>query len=236
MSVGTADLIGYLAGGVSYQRPSEAAMSIKTSLPQVIRRIARQTMLGIGVFAALAFSSPDVRLTVPDESPSGPYYARLERGLVHATDEWVAIAFYRDPACVPASFNLLNFFDFGNIPNIFGCALTVHGFELWKNGPQVDIAPIASKLRGNGAVPIWFVSRSDFARALPGITKTELLGMPSLLQGWATFFDETLHPDGGAEQSMLHIVADGTVPDGRSFQYEAVEAAGILQEVRIEFR
>jgi len=137
---------------------------------------------------------------------------------------------------VRAGFNLLNFFDFANIPAIFDCPLTVHGFELWKNGPQTDPAPMESKLRGNGAVPVWFVSLSDFDQALPGITKTELLGMPSLMQGSATFFDETLRPTGGADHPLLHIAADGTLPDGRSFQYEAVEADGILRQVRIEFR
>ncbi len=83
---------------------------------------------------------------------------------------------------------------------------------------------------------MWFVSLGDFNAALPGITVTELLNMPSLLQGTATFFDETLQPYGVAKQSMLHITAYGTVPDRRSFQYEAVEASGTLQVVRIEFK
>ena len=32
-----------------------------------------------------------VRLRVPEESLSGPFYARIERGLVLRTDEWVAM-------------------------------------------------------------------------------------------------------------------------------------------------
>jgi hypothetical protein len=35
---------------------------------------------------------------------------------------------------------------------------------------------------------------------------------------------------------MLEIVAHGTLPDGRSFQYRATEAAGVLREVAIEIR
>lgn len=202
----------------------------------VRRVVVRGVVLSVALMATSGFRQPQVRLVVPEESSGGPYYARLERGLVHATDDWVAVAFYRNPSCVPATFNLLNFFDFGNIPGIFSCALTVHGFEIWDNGPQSDPAPTHSKLRGNGAVPVWFVSRSDFTAALPGITKTELLNMPSLLQGTATFFDEILQPDGGANQPMLHITSHGLLPDGRSFQYEAVEAAGVLQGVRIQFR
>lgn len=176
-----------------------------------------------------------VRLLVPEQSPSGPFYARIERGLVLQTDEWVAIAFYRDPACVPASFNLLNFFHFANIPAVFFCPLTVHGFEVWRD-PANDDGPRQSKLRGNGAVPVWFVSVEDYQAALPGLTMTELLSMPSLMQGVATDFEETLHPLGIAQQSMLQIVATGDLPDGRTFQFVAVEAAAELRHVRIEFR
>jgi hypothetical protein len=176
-----------------------------------------------------------VRLLVPEQSLSGPFYARIERGLVLQTDEWVAIAFYRDPACVPSSFNLLNFFDFGNIPAVFLCPLTVHGFEVWSD-PATDAGPRQSKLRGNGAVPVWFVSVEDYQAALPGLTMTELLSMPSLIQGVATDYEETLHPLGIARQSMLQIVATGQLPDGRTFHFVAVEAAAELRHVRIEFR
>jgi hypothetical protein len=176
-----------------------------------------------------------VRLLVPEQSLSGPFYARIERGLVLQTDEWVAIAFYRDPGCVPASFDLLDFFDVTNIPAVFFCPLTVHGFEVWSD-PANDDGPRQSKLRGNGAVPVWFVSGEDYREALPGLTMTELLAMPSLIQGVATDFEETLHPLGIAEQSMLQIVAAGSLPDGRTFQFEAVEAAAELRHVRIEFR
>jgi hypothetical protein len=202
------------------------------------RGIECAIVLAIIVLATQASETAraNIRLVVPEESASGPFYARLERGLVHQTEEWVAIAFYRNPGCVPAGFNLLNLFDFGNIPAIFACPLTVHGFEIWANGPQSDPAPLQSKLRGNGAVPIWFVSVADFNQALPGITKAELEGMPSLMQGSASFFDETLHPTGGAQQSILKIVAYGLLPDGRSFQYQATEAAGEMRGVRIEFR
>lgn len=209
-------------------------------MSRVNKRAFKQIVLG---FAALSFAlvaaggfvRPQVRLLVPDDSPSGPFYARLERGFVHATDEWVAVAFYRDPSCVRANFNLLNFFDFGNIPGIFGCPLTVDGFEIWENGPQVDPGPTHSRLGGDN-VPIWFVSVDDFNLALPGITITELLAMPSLLQGTATFFDETLMPAGIAQQSVLRITSSGTLPDGRSFQYVAAEGAGVLRMVRIEFK
>jgi hypothetical protein len=192
----------------------------------------------LNMIAALAFSGPaegQVRLVVPEESAGGPYYARVERGVVLEAHGWVAIAFYRDPACVRSNFNLLNFMDFANIPSIFSCSLTVNGFELWDD-PATDAAPRQSKLRGNGSVPIWFVSDVDFRAALPGITLTELLAMPSLMQGVATQFEETLHPLGGAQQNSLQIAASGDLPDGRTFQFLAVEAAGELRHVEIAFR
>jgi len=176
------------------------------------------------------------RYIVPDESASGPFYARLERGFVHMTDEWVAVAFYREPSCVRPNFNLLNFFDIDNIPAIFGCALTVHGLEIWKNGVASDSGPMQSKLFGNGAVPVWFVSVADFNNALPGVTLTELKGMRSLRKGYATFFEETLHPAGAARQTMLHISSYGWLEDGAAFQYQATEAGGRLTTVRIRIQ
>jgi len=176
------------------------------------------------------------RYLVPDESAGGPFYARIERGFVHMTDQWVAIAFYREPSCVRSNFNLLNFFDFANIPAIFGCPLTVYGFEVWKNSAATDPGPMQSKLFGNGALPVWFVSVPDFQAALPGLTMTELRAMPSLRKGYATFFEETLHPAGASQQTMLHISSYGSLEDGASFQYEATEAGGGMKNVRIEIR
>lgn len=176
-----------------------------------------------------------VRLLVPEESPSGPFYARIERGVVLQDDGWIAIAFYRDPACVRAGFNLLNFFDFANIPAIFSCPLTVSGFEIWTD-PSSDAGPRQSKLRGNGAVPVWFVSAADFRAALPGITIAELRAMPSLMEGVANDFEETLHPLGIAQQPVLELVARGNLPDGRTFHLAAAEAGGELRFVGIEFR
>jgi len=178
------------------------------------------------------------RYIAPDQSAGGPFYARLERGFVHMTDKWVAVAFYREPSCVRAGFNLLNFFDFANIPAIFGCPLTVHGLEIWKNGVASDTGPMQSKLFGNGAVPVWFVSVSDFNAAVADnrVTIVELASLSSLRKGYATFFEETLHPAGSARQTMLHISSYGWLEDGARFQYRATEAGGVLTTVQIEIR
>ena len=205
------------------------------------RLLSLRTIVGTALLTLIMLTgftaavNAQVRRLVPEESGSGPFYARIERGVVLQTGDWVAIAFYRDPACVRSNFNLLNFFDFANIPAIFSCPLTVNGFEIWSD-PASDPAPRQGKLQGNGAVPVWFVSVSDYQAALPGITMTELLAMPSLMQGVATSFEETLHPTGGAQKGMLQIVSSGYLPDGRTFQFEAVEAAEELRQVRIIFR
>ncbi len=114
-----------------------------------------------------------VRQAIPDEQAGPPFYARIDaHGVIH-TEEWAAIPFYRDPSCVPADFNLLDFFD---APRAFSCALTVEGFVLWKNGPPpVDFAPTQSVLRDDGPVPVWLVSWPELEAAVAD-------GVP--LRGW----------------------------------------------------
>ncbi len=168
-----------------------------------------------------------VLLRIPDESPGVPAYARTDHFLHN--EEWAAIVFYREPACVPDSFNLLNLV---NIPAVFECPLTVAGFEIWENGPpplSSDMAPIFSNLHGLGAVPVWFVSWRELQEEIADgvLTITDLASMASLQVGSASFFDERLHPIGGAQHPNLSIVAHGRLLDGRSVQLEATSS---LQE------
>jgi hypothetical protein len=191
----------------------------------------------IGVGAMLA----DQRFLVPQQDPGGPFYARIEYGLIHHTDEWAAVAFYRERGCVPAAFNLLNFFDLTEAfpagpPRPFLCPLTVHGFVVYEDMAP-GAPPIQSKLQGNGAVTVIFVpwealeaATSDNELFLP-----ELLALPHVT-GIATFFEETLHPAGGARQVMLELNAFGLLEDGRSFDYQVTEVKGDLVHVRIVFK
>jgi len=89
-----------------------------------------------------------------------PAYARIEMvdgaSLVHHTNNWAAIPFFREPRCVPEGFNLLDFFD---DPGAFDCRLTFEGFEIWRNGPRTDDpAPIQTESFGLGSVPVWIVA------------------------------------------------------------------------------
>jgi len=100
---------------------------------------------------------------------------------------------YRDPSCVPADFNLLDFFD---IPRAFGCPLAVQGFEIWQHGPGQEPAPIqVVESQGLGVVPVWFVSPSEYESATADgvLTIGELRALPSLQTGAADSFQEVLH-------------------------------------------
>ncbi len=153
----------------------------------------------------------------------------MEQAFPFHNEEWAAIVFYREPACVPDGFNLLNFVD---VPGAFGCPLTVAGFEIWENGPpplSSDLAPIFSNLHGLGAVPVWFVSWPELREQIADgeLTITDLASMASLQVGSASFFDESVHPLGGIQHPNLSIVAHGRLLAGRSFQFEATTS---LQE------
>ncbi len=169
-----------------------------------------------------------------------PAYARIERlpdgeVLIHTDGEWAAITFYRDPACVPADFNLLDFFD---APRAFGCTMTVEGFEIWRNGPGAgDTSPIQTVSYGLGAVPIWFVELGELQDAVGDgvLTMSELGSLPSLKKGSAMFFKETLHPFQSAQQTKTQIAALGTLDTGDSFFFQAEETHNQIKHVKIMF-
>ncbi len=188
-------------------------------------------MLSGGVFAALILAglavstAAQVRTEIPTEDPGPPFYARIERRAAHTriaphTEEWAAIVFYRSPACVPPDFNLMDLF---HVPQAFGCALTIDGFEIWRNGPPpIDFAPMMAVFRGTGSVPIWFVSWPELQAAVADddLTLMELMAMDSLIIGSADHFHETLHPTDGAVNPRIVISAKGTLADGRSFHLQ----------------
>lgn len=182
-------------------------------------------------------AAANVNLAFPEETPGPPYYLR---GIEPASEavEWVPIVFYRDPSCVPADFNLLNFFD---APRAFGCPLTVEGFEIWRNGPGQDTAPLQVKSRGLGAVPVWFVSAAEHEAAIADgvLTITELRALPSLLMGTAERYHEVLHPgEEAGRRARLTITASGSLSDGRSFrlQVSGNPAQPQVRHVKITFR
>jgi hypothetical protein len=168
-----------------------------------------------------------VRTTWPSaDDPGMPFYSRIDPMPPHVDTDgtWVAVAFYRDPACVPGDFNLLGFFD---PPAAFACPQTVSGFSLWE-GAAFQGAPRVVQIRGGGAVPVWIVPADAFFEAISDgvLTIGELAGLDGLLTGTATHFDELIHPHpnppelgggGGHPAPKLVQNARGTLEDGRSF-------------------
>jgi hypothetical protein len=211
------------------------------------------------VFAGAALLSADVRTAVPPD-PGPPHYSYLAKNLAGELffahdDEWAAVWFLRDPACIPPDFNLMDTGDFtpafpGGPPRPFLCPMTVRGFAVWKNGPPpIDFVPIQESWIGLGAVPMWFVKLSEFRAAIADGTLTvpEILALPSLRKGSASVYEEVTHPGSfrpqGAGNGSIEVVAKGTFADGTSFQFEFREmgvkdggGVSYVRHIRIAFR
>jgi hypothetical protein len=207
-------------------------------------RIRLLAILGVLVMTPIVGSAPaSANVRIADDLV--PAYARIAAGPVTGgveevfhTDDWAVIPFYRPPECVPAGFNLLDFFD---IPGAFFCGpQTVRTATIWRNGPGIDDAPIMAKSQGLGEMPVWFVTWPvlEVAIADGELTIGELESLPSLMVGTASFYTETLHPGQAAQVPLIVFVARGTLEDGRSFQAQATRSggAGRLTHVRIAFR
>jgi hypothetical protein len=185
-----------------------------------------------------------------------PFYAIILKTAdgnqeIYHDDEWAAIPFFRDPACVPEDFNLLELFDFtpafpDGPPRPFLCPLTVDGFEIWENGPGLDPAPIQFHVKGLGAVPVWFVSWPALQLLIAdnSLTIAELASMPSLKIGSATFY--TFENIPGDPPSMESVNAAGKLANGTRFQFHAAvvvqttpfvccSSDGKMQQVIIRF-
>ena len=151
-----------------------------------------------------------------------PFYARFGENETFSNGEWVAIVFYRSPDCIPAEFNLNQFFDFPGEsgPGAFGCAPpTTTSVEIWANGPETDPAPLVAEMTGRGAVPVWFFTQAEAEAAMADgvVTVDELAALPSRLIGTAATYTELLHPSQSNAQPMIQFMAAGALEDGRSF-------------------
>jgi hypothetical protein len=210
-----------------------------------MRPARRLTVVMAALFVTTALGITPATANIRFADDLIPAYARIAAGPVTGgveevfhTDEWAVIPFYRPPECVPAGFNLLDFFD---IPAVFGCGpQTVQTATIWRNGPGIDDAPIMAHSQGLGAMPVWFVSWPELESAIADgeLTIGELADLPSLLVGTASFYTETLHPTQAAQVPLTVFVARGTLADGRIFEAQATRSggAGRLTHVRIALR
>jgi hypothetical protein len=178
------------------------------------------------------------RHTFPDPDPGVPAYARLTTLLdqIFHYDGWVVIPFYRDPACVPADFNLLGLFDppGPDGPGAFGCPLTVRGFYLVEAGSPQGTFPRISFSDGD-AVPVWLVRQDAFSAALETgrVTMADLEAM-SPRRGVATSYRETLRPRIG--EHLVVIDASGALDDGARFQFHVTHVEDVTRAIRLRIR
>lgn len=194
---------------------------------------------------------PAARLDFPSTSPGVPAYARLELLIpnfdVPNNNRWAAIVFYRSPDCIPAEFNLGDFFDLPGPGGIgaFACPLLVEGHELWTNGPEADVAPryVVSR-NAVPKLPVWFVAWPELEPYLSSgfIGIDDLRGMHSLRRGFARWFEERLYPNpvpgltGGADAPGISLRASGELEDGGSFSLSWDYADfGAVDDVVIRF-
>ncbi len=197
-------------------------------------------MLAVLVLLLLVTTTVSASVST-DDNGQVPFYARISRGEIHNNGRWGVVVFYRQPSCIPTNFNLLDFFDFpdGSDLGAFDCQPpTTDNFSIWKNGPDVDFAPLRAKFTGLGAVPVWFarIEELEAAAADDVLTIGELAGLPSLIKGQAKFYREIIHPGeshpivGGS----IKYNANGTLEGGRSFQVR-VQSNRERTHVRIIF-
>ena len=179
-----------------------------------------------------------VRKNVPEEDPGPPIYARLTPILdqFFHTDGWLAIPVYRDLACVPADFNLLDYYHPPGPggPGAFGCPLQVNGFLLIEPDAPLGTFPKQAVLTGD-AVPFLFVSWDDFqTEAADGVVTLADLRSLGALEGTADRFHETLKPRVGEHQVVIQ--AAGTLEDGRRFQFGVTHLEDETVSIRLRFR
>jgi len=175
------------------------------------------------------------RSSFPSDNPGPPYYARLEPTLLYTADGWAVVPFYRDPTCIPPGFNLLSFFD---VPAAFGCTLQVEGFNLSRRSAPPG-PPWMIETRGTGAVPFWFIPEDEVLSAMGDgfLTIVELAGLPGLMEGSATRFEEVLQPIGGSQPvPKLVLTASGTLASGGWFEYHVTAFSSQIQATGLNFR
>ena len=172
--------------------------------------------LGLGHFASAAD-----RTLFPEEQPVVPAYARFETvsALGFTDRQWFVIPFYRDPACVPRNFNLLDFFD---APRAWECDDVIppyiEGFAIRSQPPPAP--PEHFFARGLEGMPVWFVAFDELQEVADKnrgtITIRDLEKMDSLRMGVAEHYMEEIQTDANPV-STHRIVTWGELLDGTPF-------------------
>ncbi len=201
----------------------------------------------LSVCCTIQSSLAAVRVTVPGEVPGIPVYAQFaydpiigDLFILH-DEKWTAIPFYRGPDCVPPDFNLIDGADFTPDPDyglrVFGCPLTVAGFEVWPVYDPATTAPLSTVLMGPVQpypfVAVYLVNNDELLAAVADglLTIGELEALPSLKIGHATFFQEIngsghLTEDGQYTSLHYELTASGTLAEDASKTFSVHFTAG----------
>ncbi|TVQ91986.1 MAG: hypothetical protein EA393_04260 [Bacteroidetes bacterium] len=144
-------------------------------------------------FDSLLEDPENMVISFPDEDPGIPIYARVGPILnqFFVAGNQLVIPFYRNPECIPDSFNLLNYYD---PPVAFGCELMVQGRFVIEKDAEEGQFPIMAHTTGS-EVPIWIVDWTGFQslRANGAITIVNLEEL-NPIKATALQFDEYLSP------------------------------------------
>jgi hypothetical protein len=167
-----------------------------------------------GVFAA-----QQVRV---DSEGEVPFYARFGTNEIFDDSGHTVIIFYRPPDCIPADFNMMDFFHFpdANGPGAFACQpATTDGYEMWEGEPGSGPAPVRAQLWGRGAVPVWFVDTAQLQALIDddGVVTIGDLESLSPLKGTAEKYYEVLHPSQSNERPLIIFRAEGDLEGGGTF-------------------
>src|SRR4051812_1439597 len=168
------------------------------SLKSRVHKCSHNIALAIGLSFAIHAASASDRIPFPAGISDGgfPGYAQLgydpliQALFVINDGEWAAIPFYRDPACVPADFDLIDQVD---VPRAYGCASLVEGYFSLSIANNVDFhfhakGPVA----GFPLPTVYFVKYAELLAAVADgeLLIGELQALPSLKVGRATFFQD----------------------------------------------
>jgi hypothetical protein len=172
--------------------------------------------------------------------PGYPIYAQFGRDPVNGAlvilhdEDWAVIPFYRDPACVPADFNLVELVD---VPRCWDCPLRVAAFEIWPVGflaaPQPIVVRSWGPAGGYDFVALYIVRFKELLDATDDgvLTIGELQALSSAKLGRATFFEEVnglgfLTEDGQYTSSRYELRASGTLAEDASKTFSVHITAG----------
>ena len=173
---------------------------------------------------------PDNTVVIfPEENPGIPIYARVGPILnqFFIAENRLVIPFYRNPECVPDSFNLLNYYD---PPVAFSCELTVAGRFVTEKEAEENTFPIMAHTEGV-QVPIWIVDWSVFQNQMESgsVTMADLKAMNPTM-GVANQFEEYLSPRINEHQVIMEAV--GTIFDtGEEFTFRLTHRADQIEDI-----